>query len=103
MVYVGLPDQSTDPTTERVSRLRSASPEFFSAMGIRVIAGRSFAVDEPSTSAVVNEAFVRAYLGGRDPLDASFAWGSPQVDFDNVRSIVGVVSCAAFPRWRFSS
>jgi predicted permease len=92
MVYVGLPDQSTDPTNERMSRLRSASPDFFSALGVRIVAGRSFSAGEPRSSVVVNEAFVREYLRGRDPLGASFAWGAPQVDFDNVQTIVGVVA-----------
>jgi hypothetical protein len=71
---------------------RQASPQFFDAMGVRIVSGRAFTDDEPSSSAIVNEAFVRAFLGGRDPLSSSFAWGQFTVDFANLRSIVGVVA-----------
>jgi ABC-type antimicrobial peptide transport system permease subunit len=73
--------------------MRSASPELFAALGIPLIAGRALGEDEPRESVIVNEAFVRAYVGeDENPLAQSFAWGTPDVDFDNVQTIVGVVA-----------
>lgn len=92
MVYVARTVGPRGPAAEGVSRLRSASPDFFAALGIPLLAGRTFAENEPREGVVVNEAFVRAYLGEDDPLTQSFAWGVPEVDFENVQSIVGVVA-----------
>ena len=91
MVPVSVPGEPYDPNAQDNSRLRRVSPGFFEAMGISVIAGRTFTDDDPPSAAIVNEAFVRAYLGGKDPLTESFAWGSPLVDFENLWTIVGVV------------
>lgn len=93
MVSIAITDQPRGAGLEGVSRLRSASLDFLAALGVPLIAGREFAEDEPRESVIVNEAFVRAYLSEEDsPLTQSFAWGSPEVDFDNVQSIVGVVA-----------
>lgn len=53
------------------ARLRSVSPSYFRTVGARFVAGSPFA--EPSAAespgvAVVNQAFVHAYLGGGSPL-----------------------------------
>jgi predicted permease len=94
--YVAVPGEPYDPDAEAMSIRRQASPQFFDAMGVRLVAGRTFAADEPSSSVIVNEAFVRAFLGGRDPLVSSFAWGQFTVDLANLRSIVGVVADVRF-------
>jgi hypothetical protein len=93
MVYVATADQPRGAPPEGASRMRSASPELFAALGIPLIAGRALGEDEPRESVIVNEAFVRAYVGeDENPLAQSFAWGTPDVDFDNVQTIVGVVA-----------
>ena len=49
----------------------AVSPRYFEAMGITVLRGRPFADDDQSTGrkvAIVNEAFVRTFLGLGDPL-----------------------------------
>lgn len=91
VVQVVVSGDAYDPDTEQPSWDRAVSPGFFDAMGIRLVAGRTFAPDDPRTSVIVNEAFVRRYLPGRDPIGASFAWGIPTPDFDNLATIVGVV------------
>ena len=81
-----------------------SAPGFFSTLGIRILAGRDF--DERDSrpagerrhtgwrlnrarSVIVNEAFVKRYLAGRDPLGVPFGEGSgPDVKTDIV--IVGV-------------
>jgi predicted permease len=80
--------------------LNAVSPGFFSTLGIRIFAGRDFdardsrpAGEAGHRSAIVNEAFVKRYLAGRDPLGIHIGVGSgPDVKPDIV--IVGV--CAGF-------
>ena len=80
--------------------LNAVSPGFFSTLGIRILAGRDFDARDSRPvgeaghrSAIVNEAFVRRYLAGRDPLGIHIGEGSgPDVKPDVV--IVGV--CAGF-------
>lgn len=89
-----------EPTPVRVQDLRSAaarvmSDGYFETLGLRAVAGRLLraASEEPAPVAVVNEAFVRTYLAGRDPLASGL-----RVTFDGLagldstrRTIVGVV------------
>ena len=59
------------PQNRPNGRLRTATPGFFKAMGIRLLAGRDFAdSDTPDGQLVtiVNEEWVRRFLGDRDPL-----------------------------------
>jgi predicted permease len=80
--------------------LNAVSSGFFSTLGIRILAGRDFdardarpAGEVGHRSAIVNEAFVRRYLSGRDPIGIRIGEGSgPDVKPDMV--IVGV--CASF-------
>ncbi len=80
--------------------LNVVTPGFFSALGIPILAGRDFdardsrpAGEAGHRSVIVNEAFVRRYLAGRDPLGVHIGNGSgPDVKPDIV--IVGV--CASF-------
>ncbi|HYM25452.1 MAG TPA: FtsX-like permease family protein, partial [Vicinamibacterales bacterium] len=47
------------------------STGWFTALGVRVIAGRDFTADDRTgapRAAIVNEAFVRTFLGGADPI-----------------------------------
>jgi predicted permease len=85
-------------STDREVRVNSVSPEFFATLGIRIVAGRDF--DERDSLpvseggqrvAVVNEAFVKRYLGGRNPLGAHIGYGNrPDVRSDI--EVIGVVS-----------
>lgn len=80
--------------------LNAVSPGFFSTLGIRILAGRDFDARDSRPpgeaghrSVIVNEAFVKRYLAGRDPLGIHIGEGSgPDVKPDVV--IVGV--CADF-------
>ena len=96
-------DAMTIQTNERIAtdrdvNLNAVSPGFFATLGVRVIAGRDF--DERDSrpagevglrSAIVNEAFVKRYLAGRDPLGARICEGSGPDAKPNVE-IVGVVA-----------
>lgn len=85
-------------TTETSIHMNSVSPEFFSTLGAKIVAGRDF--DQRDTMppgpdalrpAIVNEAFAKRYLAGRNPLGTLAAIGrTPGVRLNF--EIVGVVS-----------
>jgi len=94
VLYVGVQGEVIDPDHPLVTRARRVSPEFFKAMGIRLIAGRGFTADDrPNTQpvAIVNQAFATRYLGGKDPLTARFSAGYPTIPSEPQFTIVGVV------------
>ena len=85
-------------TTDRDVNLNAVTPGFFATLGIRIVAGRDF--DERDStpvgeatprSAIVNAAFVKRYLAGRQPLGARICQGSGPDAQPNIE-IVGVVA-----------
>ena len=84
--------------TDREVHLNAVSPGFFATLGTRIVAGRDFderdsqpAAERGPRVAIVNEAFVRRYLGGRSPIGARIAHGSG-VDVTPDIEIVGVAA-----------
>jgi predicted permease len=92
--------------TDREVQMNAVSPGFFATLGTKIVAGRDFnehdalnvappnqplPVSESGQRAViVNEAFVKRYFGGRNPVGARVAMGAaPDVKPDS--EIVGVV------------
>ena len=94
-LYVQVQGDAFDPAHPLSCRQRSASPGFFEAMGVKLVAGRDFTTDDQTTSgpvAIVNRAFVQQYLHGRDPLRSRFLSGYPTIDpAQTPAAIVGVV------------
>jgi predicted permease len=85
-------------TTDRLVNLNAVTPEFFQAMGIKILAGRNFdehdvsPPDHPNwRSAIVNAAFVKRYLGERNPLGVRICQGSGP-NAKPTMEIVGVMS-----------
>jgi predicted permease len=85
-------------TTDRDVNLNAVTPGFFATLGTRIIAGRDF--NERDTlpvseggrpSAIVNEAFVKRYFGGRSPLGARICQGSGPDAKPDIE-VVGVVA-----------
>src|SRR4029078_8865986 len=68
-----------DPNRQMTGgRVRTVSPEFFRAMGVKLLAGRLLSSDDRQDSprvVVVNQEFVRRFLPDVDPLTHSFAYG----------------------------
>ncbi len=89
--------QSTERfTTDRDVHLNAVTPGFFATLGTRIVGGRDF--DEHDSLplneggrrvVIVNEAFVKRYFGGRNPLGAHVGMGSNNVKPD--AEIIGVV------------
>jgi predicted permease len=68
----------------------AVTPEFFRAMSIPIVQGRTFsAADRGEHVAMVNSVFVSRYLGGRQPLGTVFLWGR---DGKTPYRIVGVAA-----------
>jgi putative ABC transport system permease protein len=71
------------------TRTSSVSSGYFEALGVSLLAGRDFDSrdgENAETVAVVNDAFVRKFLSGTDPIGATF-----RVDNDRTARIVGLV------------
>ena len=86
---VGVPDP--DPSNRPVAYFVPASPDYFKTLDLKVKLGRSFnetdGADAPPV-AVVDEMFVRQYLGNRDPLSQRVMLA---IDDSIPRRIIGVV------------
>jgi predicted permease len=85
-------------TTDRDVNLNSITPGFFATLGIRLVAGRGFDERDSQTggeagprTAIVNEAFVKRYLGAGSPLGARICQGAGPDAQPNIE-IVGVVT-----------
>src|SRR5215831_11033295 len=85
-------------TTDREVHLNAVSPGFFATLGTRILAGRDFderdslPVNEGGERvAIVNEAFVKRYFGGHNPLGARVCEGTGPDARPDIE-IVGVVA-----------
>jgi putative ABC transport system permease protein len=78
-----------------VVTLDTVSPDYFRAMGIRLLAGRAFTEGDGLESppvAMVSESFARRYLPGQDPLSKRLKQSGPELTSLPFREIVGVVA-----------
>ena len=79
-----------------VTQLRTVSPSYFRTLGIGLRAGRSFQqkdVDDQTGMFLVNEAFARRYLAGRDPVGSRLMMDVMTLH-PNAVPIIGVVNNA---------
>ena len=86
--------EAFDPARPLGARMRLVSPGFFGAMGVPIVDGRDFTVDDRRSAgpvAIVNREFAKRYLRGKEALRTAFAFGYPNIDASTMRSIVGVV------------
>ena len=84
--------------TDRNVQLNAITPDFFATIGVKMIAGRNFDQRDSlpdgrsgARSVIVNEAFVRRYMHGREPLGAVVCQGSGP-DAKPSIPIIGVVA-----------
>jgi len=85
-------------TTDREVYLNAVSPEFFTTLGTRIVAGRDFVARDTLPAgeggvcvAIVNQDFAKRYFNGRSPLGAHVGLGSGP-DAKAAVEIVGVAS-----------
>ena len=93
-LFVLLRGDTFNPARPMNSRQRAASPSFFEAMGIKLLAGRDFSVDDrPDTTrvAIVNRTFARRYLTGMEPIGVRFSSGYPTINPNSEVTVIGIV------------
>ncbi len=86
----------TAPGTFPVAQIRYVSPDFFHTFGLAVLSGRVFEQKDIENNAkffVVNAAFAKRYLAGRNPLGANILLGVLSPHPEKI-PVVGVVSDA---------
>jgi predicted permease len=91
---VTVPGRAVDPRRQELAGSRFVTPQYFRAMSIPLVAGRTFEESDSMQAqpvAVVSQSFVTSYLEGRQPLGQTFQFG-PQGE----RTIVGVVGDVRF-------
>ena len=102
-------------TTDREVQMNAVTPGFFETLRTRIVAGRDFNEHDSLDVAlvnqslpvskngqrvvIVNEAFVKRYFGGRNPLGAHIAMGS-QPDAKPDTEIIGVVQNISYRNLR---
>jgi predicted permease len=87
-ILIGGAVQKDYPNFNRVS------PGYFKTLGTPMLAGREFEERDDASAppvAIVNESFVRKFLGGRDPLRATFQIEVPPGTPAQQYQVVGVV------------
>jgi predicted permease len=81
-------------SVEANSKFTWVSPGYFDTMGIPIVRGRTFNQNDTATStpiAVVNQTFVRKFLGGTDPIGQTFR-SEQEGDYPStLYEIVGVI------------
>ena len=91
---IAMEGQSIGPKDALNVTLNAVSPDYFDAIGTPVIAGRGFVVSDGGAAhpqrVIVNEAFVRHFLGGANPIGRRFGESE----------IIGVVADAKFRSMR---
>jgi macrolide transport system ATP-binding/permease protein len=81
-----------EPDPRKDASFVKATPEYFDSVGTHVIMGRGFTTQDTLNApavAVVNQEFVKQFLGNRNPVGRRF--GFPGPDQDGAYEIVGVV------------
>ena len=84
------------PGTYPFAQFRSISPAYFETMGLRLRDGRVFTqkdIDEQANVMMVNEAFARRYLTGRNPVGSTVLMGVMTPTPDKI-PVIGVVDNA---------
>jgi putative ABC transport system permease protein len=93
---VAMPDGS-EPPRDRVTFENAVGPDWFTTYGMRILAGRDLSRQDTKGAppvVVVNEMFVRRFLGETPPIGARVSVGPPQAaqSFE----VVGVVNDAVY-------
>jgi putative ABC transport system permease protein len=83
------------PGTAPNARENSVTPDYFRVLGIPLKRGRAFTAGDTGSSApvaIVNQAFVRRYVQGLDPLGAhihSLGWNGTKTQWATIVGVVG--------------
>jgi predicted permease len=88
------PDDTTAATSGKTGYFNFASPGYFRAMGITLVAGREFddrdRIGSPQV-VIVNEMFAKKFFGGANPVGRTFRRDAPPGQPEPLFQIVGLV------------
>jgi predicted permease len=105
---IAIPGRVFASDRERGVRMIGVGSGYFATVGQRLRLGRDFAPSDTSTdafnpkAAIVNEAFVRRFLGEDHPIGKHFGWGDPPKVRYGIE-VVGVVNDAIYDDLRGES
>jgi predicted permease len=88
---------------EGSSKITWVSPDFFKTMEIPILSGRDFNEHDTATSpkvALVNETFLRRFLGNADPIGATVFTGAEPGYPEATYEVIGVVKDAKYGNLR---
>jgi predicted permease len=94
-------DGESQPVNPVAPSFNLVSPGYLSALGIPLLDGRDFSVDDRTRAArvaLVNESFARQYFHGRSPIGRRIAFGPPGTPTDI--EVVGVMKDAKYTNVR---
>jgi predicted permease len=77
---------------DQLAEGRSITPQYFSAMGVPLIAGRAFTEEDASSPArptIINQQFAKSYFANRNPIGGRISTDDAHAQWDTV---VGVVA-----------
>jgi predicted permease len=84
-----------DPDTDAGSRFNAVGPDYFKVIGVPILAGRDFTVNDNATSqkvAIVNEAFAKKFNLGRNAVGKHMSMDNDSLNIE----IVGLVKDAKY-------
>ncbi len=100
---LGIGMKGLDPTRDSWSKVTWVSPGYLKTMEIALLAGRDFDARDTRTSPksiIVNQAFVRDYLGGADPIGKTVRTMAEPNYPETEYTIVGVVRDTKYSQLR---
>jgi len=99
---IAVPGRAFGSDSEREVRTIGVGPGYFSTVGQRLRIGRDFRPEDvspdpadPMRVVIVNDAFLRQFLGEGSPLGKQFGWGNPP-DVRYGIEVIGVVNDAIY-------
>lgn len=98
---IAIPGRVFASDKEREVRMIGVGPGYFATVGQRLRVGRDFAPNDTGgdalnpKAAIVNEMFVRRFLGDGNPIGKHFGWGDPPKVRHGIE-VVGVVNDAIY-------
>jgi predicted permease len=105
---IAIPGRVFASDRDREVRTIGVGPGYFATVGQRLRRGRDFAARDASadpsnpTVAIVNEAFIRQFLGEGNPIGKHFGWGDPPKLRYGIE-VIGVVNDAIYDDVRGAS
>ncbi len=93
------PDQPSLPERERLSWINAITPEWLATYGVHLVSGRNFTSDDRAGGphvAIVNQAFVRKFMRGRNPLGQPLQQSGRPDRTPPPMEVVGIVEDTAY-------